>query len=347
LTENDNFICASSAADSGSHACEVWVHKKMPRFDPKIKGKVSIENCSIIFQEPRILIVRCLTQHVDCYFVSAHAPYPGCKEDPSSWWTHFVNVIHTHCVKTKNVICGIDGNTIMYGSNSLWGSLNSCKSNKSIPQYFESVEKSLTSLQFSVVNSFAENTVDGSSYQSYQPTAGGDSKLIDYILTSPSVSAIPNSFCSLKDFPIVKYKEDHWPVYGGVIVCSSAGANIVCRRKKKFDPAKFQDVHNYSMFVDHINSIPWIPYNVDLTSHRHILDTYILDGLCECFPIDKFTKRKDYISDVTFKHILACEKARRFWFKNQSHISRAPMHAAFMMWTNRCWKVKWHSIVYV
>ena len=70
---------------------------------------------SIIASDPRFIIVRVSSLHVNFYVISAHAPYVGCRvSDICEWWPAFSKVIAKSCVSGIAIVCGIDGNIGTY-----------------------------------------------------------------------------------------------------------------------------------------------------------------------------------------------------------------------------------------
>ena len=70
----ENVVMLASAADRGNYGCEVWVNLSSPVCIKGGKICLTREGVTVVYSDPRILIVKCMTTKIEMYVISAHAP---------------------------------------------------------------------------------------------------------------------------------------------------------------------------------------------------------------------------------------------------------------------------------
>jgi hypothetical protein len=107
----DDVIMCSSAGADGNHGCEVFINSKSPwaRVHDKPVSICRNDVC-IMFADHRSIIVCISNKHLHMYIISAHAPYVGCHEDPTTWWKMFQRNLLKFCKVGAPVVLGIDAN---------------------------------------------------------------------------------------------------------------------------------------------------------------------------------------------------------------------------------------------
>ena len=161
----------------------------------------------------------------------------------------------------------------------------------------------------SVANTFDENIQMGASLGSYH-VPSGMTVACDYILHSDMVAVVPGSLRMLEEFKMDNKKADHRPLGVSVVVQTGKAVPVARRRKARYDrqavkQAATSDDPELRMqalgFANHLRAMPAIPVNCEPSSHRHLLASYILDGL-EChYPLPRRVKREEWLSQATFK----------------------------------------------
>ena len=127
-------------------------------------------------------------------FVSAHAPYVGCKESFSDWWIHFTSTIKHICNKGCPIIIGIDGNCKCYvNACEGIGHLDITRTRPS-PNHNRFVNF-VDSCDMNVCNTFPDlckSTYLAEPY-TYVSTVGGNKSRIDYLMCNNKVMCLPKS----------------------------------------------------------------------------------------------------------------------------------------------------------
>eukprot|EP00973_Karenia_brevis_P073200 10168523-Karenia_brevis.AAC.1 len=57
------------------------------------------------------------------------------------------------------------------------------------------------------------------------------------------------------------------------------------------------------IFENYVAHVPKVPYNVEPTSHLHVINQHLINAACVAFPLDRKKKRQCYISNDTFELI--------------------------------------------
>ena len=107
----------------------------------------------------------------------------------------------------------------------------------------------------------------------------------------------------LSDF-VTSLPPDHLPVALVAVVPPSFKTSVVKRRRLKYDRKALQDPVIAARVSQRLDSINPIPYNVDCSSHVHIVAQQCHSILCEECPKPRASKRNPDISDSSFKLIL-------------------------------------------
>ena len=134
----DNVVMLASAADRGNYGCEIWVNLSSP---VGVKGGRKIfltrEGVTVVYSDPRILIVKCIATSIEMYIVSAHAPYcksPTNSSEAREWWVIFSSIIFESCTSGIPVLIGIDANYVVHEDASS-GIGDVCRSGDPPPQH--------------------------------------------------------------------------------------------------------------------------------------------------------------------------------------------------------------------
>ena len=86
----NGIVICSSAGNAGHLGCEVLINTEVAWYSKDCKSaRISRDSVTIVHAEPRVLIVCITDSNIVLYVVSAHAPYVGCEESYSKWWSHF------------------------------------------------------------------------------------------------------------------------------------------------------------------------------------------------------------------------------------------------------------------
>ena len=92
------YLCCKSGAKKGNHGCQICFSLNIPVLCvDDIDQHFTIDSLSIIDCSHRHIIVKFSHKHCVVYFVSFHAPYLGCKEDPVKWWKFLKSRLKIHC----------------------------------------------------------------------------------------------------------------------------------------------------------------------------------------------------------------------------------------------------------
>ena len=112
------FRCIA-AGQSGSHGVEVAISKSFPfAIDPDgNKVYVEREHVSVLYGDPRCIIVRICSKALVFYISSAHAPFLQSTTDHKKWWEFFKSQVKNTCRFSKPMLLGIDINSQIYDSD--------------------------------------------------------------------------------------------------------------------------------------------------------------------------------------------------------------------------------------
>ncbi len=344
----DDVIMCSSAGADGNHGCEVFINSKSPwaRVHDKPVSICRNDVC-IMFADHRSIIVCISNKHLHMYIISAHAPYVGCHEDPTTWWKIFQRNVLKFCKVGAPVVLGIDANYQSHVSmSSGMGDLNIL--NCSPPPNHEAVIDCISNCGFKVANTSQElcSPAYCSDPHTYVCTNSHVDKVtrIDYFMFNSSCFCKTHSVCSEKSFGFEDSDKDHVPIAAVFSFSCAKGTASIKRRILPYDPLKFNDPSSRAAFTNLLSDFPPVPVCVDNTSHCHINDTNVVFALGECFPKDKHPPKTPYTSKQTMSAILSAAHDRRNMFKLRASFNKTCVWAAFGIWSNKTWRAKWNPV---
>ena len=141
-------------------------------------------------------------------------------------------------------------------------------------------------------------------YCTFIPTHGhkNSKHRIDYISSSPSITCVPESLAVDDSLALShRVESDHRPLVCMVALKLSNGSAPQRRRVQNYDKDSFHDPVKAQNFEKLMSEMPPIGIDVDNSSHCYIVDKHIMESLETCFPRMKHTKKKEFISDSTFR----------------------------------------------
>jgi hypothetical protein len=176
------------------------------------------------------------------------------------------------------------------------------------------------------------------------PTIGDKTICLDYIGLVNGVVCVPGSHTRHPGLARGMINKDHIPIGANVIVSLRNANSVHKRRIVDYDPNKFDDPEKAAAFVAILRDFPSVGVEVENTSHCFLLEIYVHDALVECFPKDKCSKTKAYITDMTFDIIVKGHKIRKSLFGWGRKMIKSVLFALFGAWSNRPWRCKWSLI---
>lgn len=296
------FRCIA-AGHAGSHGVEIAISKSCP-FATDADGNnifIEREHVSIVFSDPRGIIVRVCSKALDFYISSAHAPFLQSTTDHKKWWEGFKNQIKNHCRFNKPVLIGIDINCQIYDSE-LFGTWGLGPKGGKHPANFTTMSKCVSELGITFPAGDISKHSNPSEYGTYNPTVGNSTIVIDQIGTIGHIQVLPGSLCTAPDLTrALQVGKDHIPIVAKVLIqTSDVSCHHVRRRVVGYDLGKLNDTECAEAFRDKLKQFPVVGVEVENSTHCHLIQNYLHEALLECFPKSGTKKKKKYITDMYF-----------------------------------------------
>ena len=298
------YLRCTAAGQSGSHGVEVAISKTCP-FATDIEGNkifVEREHVTILYSDPRCIIVRVCSKALDFYVVSAHAPFLQSTTNHKKWWEFFKSQVKTSCRFNKPVLIGIDIDCQIYESELFSKWEMETKGGKH-PANFTTMCNCVSELGIVFPAGDLSKHSNPSEYGTYNPTVGNKTIIIDQIGTIGHIQVVPNSLCTAPDLTrALQTDKDHIPICAVVCIPTSDVSNHhVRRRVVGYDVSKIHDKECAEAFRDKIKTFPVIGVEVENSTHCHLIQNFSQEALIECFPKSSIQQKKEYITDSTFK----------------------------------------------
>lgn len=344
----NGIVVCSSAGTFGHLGCDVLINTRVAWYSSNCRSiKISRDNVTIVFAEPRILIVCVTERHFVLYIVSAHAPYVGCEDSFSDWWKHFSKILTSKCREEAPVIVCIDANYKCYANVSEGiGDLRILHGGRQ-PQNHNSFVDFVDDCRMKVHNTFADSCSTGYCLDAstYITSNGHVKSRIDYFMSNKSVTCRGGSIARDEGMSLDIEEKDHLPICGEFAICMKGGSSLSKRRVLGYDRAKLDDPDCCRAFSIAMHKLPSVPVKIDNTSHCFIVDSNLHGALCECFPLDRHYEKQCYISESTLQQVVQCSRLRRDVCRYRSRFDKACLRFGFGAFCGKLWFCK-HSLVF-
>ena len=135
---------------------------------------------------------------------------------------------------------------------------------------------------------------------------------------------------------------DHFPLQLRVTLTPYNPRRSWRRRKLRYDRKLIGSSLHDNRFSSLLDTFPGVPYNVDSTSHCHILTDFIERALVQAYPIERVAKRKEYISETTYAMVREGARLRKCFWKCERRFEKDLLYVVFGVWGNLERHHSWH-----
>ena len=284
------FMIGTAASDIGQGGCELWINLKLK------PGKSSI---TVTAQSHRWLAVNVELPNFSAAIVVAHAPPEVANElIKKQWWEELSQIVLNMAPRSGQVWLLIDANGRL-GSNTS-AAVGSCHA-----QTQNGNGRALHSLLLEA-GLFATNTFTQEGKATWFATSGHASR-IDYVCAPQDLrSAVSGAGTCEEVLLQTGGRVDHLPVFADVSIQPLQGIMYVQSKKCICDVrmARF-DSDAIQRFEAAIALAPAMPLTFDVDQHAGLLARFVRQTAAQVFPKETARRKKDWISDDTWKLILA------------------------------------------
>jgi len=334
-----NYWRASSPAQDGVYGCEILISHALP-FASNKAGAVYVcrDDVSILYADPRRLLVSCSVGCVSFNVVSLHAPYVGCGTEINEWWRETSRVLQKH-ISDRPIVCGID-------------------SNMSVPEYLSSLAPGLVGNLFfakqgqhghdapfadfiksnamCVFSSFAQCVAFESLSRNatYHTRIGHKPEVIDHLM-GRGFKVVEHSYHVWRDFASMNNGIDHSPVLCRAEWVGSSCPPSVKRRKVPYDRGKIGDAACDALFKRCIEMCPDIPFQVDVVTHSWAVSACLLNAACLAYPVESEGKHQQYISSSTYRKVKELSNIKKVSLRVCTRIKYAACAFCIRIWFSR------------
>ena len=236
---SDNVACQQhtrviGCSDRGDYGCEICVLSDSPEL-----GQVGPQQCSVVLDQPRMLIVSVVSPKASFYAVGAHAPHSKSKEC-HAWWEDLGNTLQHHTPCNSVLLCFIDGNVRC--SRAYGGTIGVFSPDSACSEHAQLCVDQFQHAKLWAPGTFNEVVAEPAqaTHTTHCDHASGNEPRIDYIMASECVSCLPGSYLTYEDFELLNEVTDHSVVQGDSWLPRCLSVAPVARRKCKYDPGSFQ-----------------------------------------------------------------------------------------------------------
>jgi len=331
----------ASPASNGDYGAEIFIAKTVPvgTYQGK-KVSVRANDITTVFAEPRCLIVAISTSILKLLCVSAHSPHAASKEDVAKWMSDLAGVISRFLRPGYQLILGIDANTQLSSevTSSTGGHGGRCSS-----KHAQGFIDLLHELGVWLPSTFApcSDHAPDVDLGTFYPSQGDRPVRIDYIGLLQTAKVVAGTVKVEFDVDLHAKRTDHLPTSLIASLPPSLGTETWKRRVAPYDRKSVNDPEKIQQFREYLALPPKVHHLVEPSSHQHILDQFVLQGLIEFFPKAMPDKRKDFIRAGTFELLVYSGRLHKQKTNASRSLFRAGLYCCFQLWAHRPWKSKW------
>ena len=273
-----------------------------------------------------------------------HDPYDKPTEQPESWWQHARDMINKSKNDGDTVLCFMDANaqvgdevTQSFGG---FGGVCTTKTGEFFKDWVHNMDLFVPST-YAIFN--AKDAVSDNA--TFQPHAGGDPKRIDYICMLRDIVMQPTSMHVDTSFDMFNRGADHRPLFCTLRCEAKIFKGTSWRRRKVgYDRNGVNDLVKLQAYRHYVTAAPKIHYDVEPTTHQHMLSEYLRAGLRPIFGPPRKPKRQKYITDATHQLITNMGEFQKKANAKGRSIKRAPLFFCFNWWARKCWRCEWSMV---
>ena len=162
----------------------------------------------------------------------------------------------------------------------------------------EGIENDLT-----IRTTFASMLADTGRQGTHVPLGADTWCRNDYVLVSASVLVYHDSVASWQDVDIGHKRKDHYPAAARIMLSTRSSACPARRRRPCYDRTAVADKVKVKEFCDTVRAFHRIPFEIEPTTHCHLLTTWMREALVACFGRPRPSARQPHVSDATMSLI--------------------------------------------
>ena len=288
---------AGGPSAGGHHGCELWISTEL-EYAPGQRARHTDVLMTAASPRHLLVAVRARMLHVDV--LVAHAPCTKhSRDDVAAWWKQITREVSAR-QRAVPLICMIDANARVGGRVS-----EAIGDAGAQPEDFagECLHR------FAVANRlFLPATMrswhDGGQHHTWTGSAGVQHR-IDYVL-------LPAGFCPTgsatvrADIDLATAKDDHYLVQVDACWTSPSSARAPVRRRPQvMDRAALDDPAARQIFIRELSRVQVCPWAMHAQEHWQHIETAIQRAMAVAFPPGPPKPRKDYLSDATWRIVVA------------------------------------------
>ena len=326
LWKGGNYIRFSAASKHGQGGLQLWISRETPfLFDGNRSLPFSHTACTVRCATHELLIVNYNEHGLNITFVVGHAPHSQ-KEGNSEWWDRLQKEMRQLPASTQ-VILLFDANCRMHLFNDDHCGPFGPPQNEQHQDCSELFHQILHEHSLFLPSSF-EQCHRGSHY-TWQ--IGAAKARLDYVglpkwwkdhfVRTWVETDISNNF----------FSHDHSMVLSQIEVPLCAERHLKIRRCA-FDRSAIMTEKGKQICKRLMMEAPVVPHETDPSIHCQILEDYFQTVLPRHFPFDRRKKKKSYIQDNTYAHVLNLRCQRGELRQCNGQQERKLLFASFFAW---------------
>ena len=341
---SDGFWKIVASAERGNYGCQIWLSETLP-FARRRGRPVRLcrDHITVEHSEPRRLVVtvRAPGVHVQC--VSLHAPHSMDAGEAELWWRGTAEIVKA-CARVSDKLVFVDANAAVptgvgqvTGQHAA-GSAVALQSGVAFVEFARAHDLYLPC-------TYDEYVGDRALQCTYTPV-GADTPTCrsDYVAVSRSFSVKGHSAIAWQDVDLGHKRDDHYPAVVVARPVPRMPDAPARRRKPCYDRGAVGEPSRDEIFAREIERLPAVPFEVEPTTHCHLLTEWMRHALIVAYGRPKAPARKPFITEATRELILQKNRAARCLRRAGAALGRAPVFVVFKVWAGHWGAVKFSHV---
>ena len=322
-----NYLRIVSAAESGVGGCELWLSQTLPYYiQGQQKGFFRRENLQVVYATSQILMAVYQDEALHLLFCVAHAPHSGqAPKTVQAWWQQLTTQVQRY-IKRYQLVLMIDANADPPTHLPHVGSLRPQERERLRPgdRAFDSFL-----VQFGLTAPSTHEELHYGEQITWMSNDGMKTARTDYIAipTTWMDMTLSSSVCQHMDSGVDGF--DHFAVQLDV-------TGILCAQQQHhkqihYDRTKIMKAteEEGQQFFSDLLRIPW---NVDVTTHAHLLEKHLHSQMAQLFPASRSRRRSTTFTDATWELFGERNKLKKILNSHPLAHSQLLGYCAFWAW---------------
>ena len=316
----------TEATKEGQGGCQLWIsteHHILHKEGKRIP--MSPRDFTVFHSDPHLMIVFFHGLGCRLIFVVGHAPH-SLSDSQTAWWQNFDRLLRSLPANTPKILL-MDANCRMNGFDDLF-----CGTyGPPVPQGHSDSSECLHQLLVDLDLFLPQTFPDQHRGCHFTWTLGAAKARLDYVALPRSWKDSSLATWVEKDIRSGASEQDH-----SMVICQIRtplkADQFYLPHVAKFDREAMKTTEGRKKCQLIFDNAPVLAHTLDPTLHCHLLEEHLRSAMKTYFPFNRRCKKKSYISDETYQHVLKLRCHRRELRHLNLQFSRQLLFGIFHLW---------------